>query len=139
MGLAYRLLPEGSLSFRKHSPSKSADIRIAREGCPEEFSAGFLLSISAPHYTTQKYIVAVHFAPSLQCLCLIESNCCLAFLRACMPFSMPSLGNVEFRMFPTIVNLGGRSLKAPANDFAIATVRIPLLLEQFNSIARFEV
>jgi hypothetical protein len=59
----YQFLPEGSLSFRKHSPRQSADIRIARQGCPEEFSAGFLLSITAPHYTTQKYIVAVHFIP----------------------------------------------------------------------------
>src|SRR5262249_42656602 len=59
--VAFRLLVEGSLSFCKHSPSKSADIRIARKGRPEEFSAGFLLSITAPHHATQKYIVAVHF------------------------------------------------------------------------------
>jgi hypothetical protein len=66
--LAYRFLPEVSLSFRKHSPSKSADIRIARESRPEEFSARFLLSITAPHHTTQKYIVAVHFISFRYCL-----------------------------------------------------------------------
>src|SRR4051812_5877127 len=66
--LAYRFLPQRSLSFRKHSPRKSADIRIAREGSPEEFSAGFLLSITAPHYTTEKYIVAIHFISFCHCL-----------------------------------------------------------------------
>src|SRR3954453_17105933 len=77
----YQFLPEGSLSFRKHSPRQSADIRIAGQGCPEEFSAGFLLSITAPHYTTQKYIVAVHFILSVTTPRSNGVHCCLAFVR----------------------------------------------------------
>jgi hypothetical protein len=42
-----------------------------------------------------------------------------------MPFSIPPLRNVEFRTLTTIVNLRGRSSKAPQNEFAVATVRNP--------------
>jgi hypothetical protein len=59
--LAFRFPLRTVFPFRKHSPSKGADIRIARKSRPEELSTGFLLSVSAPHYATKKYIVAFHF------------------------------------------------------------------------------
>ena len=59
--VVFRFLLRAVFPFANIAPSKGADIRIARKSRPEELSAGFFLSVSAPHYATKKYIVAFHF------------------------------------------------------------------------------
>ena len=70
--------PENNLSFRKHRPSEDADIRVARKSCPEQLSAGFFVSVSAPHYATKKYIVAFHVVSFQYKVCSAEIAYCLA-------------------------------------------------------------
>lgn len=77
-GYTYRSFPELAHSFVQHGPGKSPSIWIRGTSRPEKFCTGFLLSVTTPHDTTKKYVVAVHIGLPLfhlvQCACQTGSR-----------------------------------------------------------------
>ena len=53
-------LRKGSAAFLQHGQSKGAHVCILSWSGSHELTAGFLLSVSAPHHPTQEYVIAVH-------------------------------------------------------------------------------